>query len=249
LSLPADDDIAVNTPAGVDLHLNDLRVVRLEWTTSAPLIKQLCARVASTPPRIIGDVRPALAALDARRPVDPTLVLHLFTSLSAMITITPTANNHNRTADAGHLEEGIGGAGAGDGERLALCVLGYVEAVLRGDCGAGESCAARARSLSYYDAPEPNQVQRGESTRLRAAGKKEPLKQMRWTLLRRSSRVRGRARQKLRALLSSKLATARVPWSEGKRPVTQTMMAFLARWTRRLRRKELLIFSALGYRS
>ena len=32
---------------------------------------------------------------------------------------------------------------------------------------------------------------------------------MRWQLLRRGSRVRGRARQKLNALLASKLATAR----------------------------------------
>jgi len=54
-----------------------------------------------------------------------------------------------------------------------------------------------------------DQVRRGESTRLRAAGKKERLKHMRWILLRRGSRVRGRARQKLQALLSSKLATAR----------------------------------------
>jgi len=54
-----------------------------------------------------------------------------------------------------------------------------------------------------------DQVRRGESTRLRVAGKKERLKHMRWTLLRRGSRVRGRARQKLQALLSSKLATAR----------------------------------------
>lgn len=54
-----------------------------------------------------------------------------------------------------------------------------------------------------------DQVRRGESRRLREAGKKERLKHMRWTLLRRGSRVRGRARQKLQALLSSKLATAR----------------------------------------
>src|SRR5271169_4914551 len=53
-----------------------------------------------------------------------------------------------------------------------------------------------------------DQVRRGESTRLRAAGKAERLKHMRWTLLRRGSRVRGRARQKLQALLASKLATA-----------------------------------------
>jgi transposase len=54
-----------------------------------------------------------------------------------------------------------------------------------------------------------DQVRRGESTRLRAAGKRERLKHMRWTLLRRGSRVRGRARQKLYALLLSKLGTAR----------------------------------------
>ena len=54
-------------------------------------------------------------------------------------------------------------------------------------------------------------MRRTESTRLRAnsteAGQR--LKHMRWPLLRRASRVRGRARQKLNALLASKLATAR----------------------------------------
>jgi transposase len=56
-----------------------------------------------------------------------------------------------------------------------------------------------------------DQVRRAEATRLRAAGKgaAERLKRMRWTLLRRGSRVRGRAREKLRSLLASKLATAR----------------------------------------
>ena len=56
-----------------------------------------------------------------------------------------------------------------------------------------------------------DQVRRGESTRLRAKSKEaaQSLKHMRWTLLRRSSRVRGRARQKLNALIASKLATAR----------------------------------------
>ena len=56
-----------------------------------------------------------------------------------------------------------------------------------------------------------DQVRRAESTRLRAegAGAAERLKKMRWALLRRGSRVRGRARQKLQALLASKLATAR----------------------------------------
>jgi transposase len=52
-----------------------------------------------------------------------------------------------------------------------------------------------------------DQVRRAESTRLRAKSKKaaQRLKHMRWPLLRRSSRVRGRPRQKLNALLASKL--------------------------------------------
>jgi len=56
-----------------------------------------------------------------------------------------------------------------------------------------------------------DQVRRAESGRLRAAGKAvaQRLKQTRWILLRRGSRVRGRARQKLQALLASKLQTAR----------------------------------------
>ena len=56
-----------------------------------------------------------------------------------------------------------------------------------------------------------DQVRRQETSRLRAKSKQaaQSLKNMRWNLLRRSSRVRGRARQKLNALLASKLATAR----------------------------------------
>jgi transposase len=54
-----------------------------------------------------------------------------------------------------------------------------------------------------------DQVRRGETRRLQEAGKKQRLKHMRWPLLRRGSRVRGRARQKLHALLLSKLGTAR----------------------------------------
>jgi transposase len=56
-----------------------------------------------------------------------------------------------------------------------------------------------------------DQVRRAESTRLAAKSKKaaQRLKHMRWPLLRRGSRVRGRARQKLNVLLASKLATAR----------------------------------------
>ena len=56
-----------------------------------------------------------------------------------------------------------------------------------------------------------DQVRRAESARLRASSQEaaQQLKHMRWPLLRRGSRVRGRARQKLNALLASKLATGR----------------------------------------
>jgi transposase len=56
-----------------------------------------------------------------------------------------------------------------------------------------------------------DEVRRAESTRLRSTSPQgaKRLKHMRWPLLRRGSRVRGRARQKLNALLASKLATAR----------------------------------------
>ena len=56
-----------------------------------------------------------------------------------------------------------------------------------------------------------DEVRRRESARLRAEGAQaaERLKKMRWPLLRRGSRVRGRARQKLKALLASPLQTAR----------------------------------------
>jgi transposase len=56
-----------------------------------------------------------------------------------------------------------------------------------------------------------DQVRRAESSRLRESSKAraQRLKHMRWPLLRRGTRVRGRARQKLNALLASKLATGR----------------------------------------
>ena len=56
-----------------------------------------------------------------------------------------------------------------------------------------------------------DQVRRAESGRLRAAASAQAvhLKEMRWKLLRRGSRVRGQARQRLNALAASKLATAR----------------------------------------
>jgi transposase len=56
-----------------------------------------------------------------------------------------------------------------------------------------------------------DQVRRAESGQLRAANlaAAERLKNMRWKLLRRRSRVRGRARRQLGQLLNSKLVTAR----------------------------------------
>ena len=56
-----------------------------------------------------------------------------------------------------------------------------------------------------------DEVRRPESTRLRAKSKEEArrLKNMRWPLLRKASRVRGEARNELNALLANKLATAR----------------------------------------
>src|SRR5258708_6941568 len=56
-----------------------------------------------------------------------------------------------------------------------------------------------------------DQVRRAESGRLRAAGSvvAQRLKNMRWKLLKRYSRVRGKARRELGRLLSTKLSTAR----------------------------------------
>jgi transposase len=56
-----------------------------------------------------------------------------------------------------------------------------------------------------------DEVRRSESSRLRAHSQQQAqqLKHMRWPLLRKGSRVRGKARRRLDALLASKLATAR----------------------------------------
>jgi len=54
-----------------------------------------------------------------------------------------------------------------------------------------------------------DQVRRGETGRLRGRPMAEKLKHLRWQLLRRGSRVRGRAKQRLYALLHTKLATGR----------------------------------------
>lgn len=54
-----------------------------------------------------------------------------------------------------------------------------------------------------------DQIRREESGRLRGRPLAKRLKRMRWKLLRRGSRLRGRARAKLESLLASRLATAR----------------------------------------
>jgi transposase len=54
-----------------------------------------------------------------------------------------------------------------------------------------------------------DQVRRGESGRLRGHPTAAKLKRMRWQLLRRGTRVRGRARQRLHGLLRAQLATGR----------------------------------------
>jgi transposase len=56
-----------------------------------------------------------------------------------------------------------------------------------------------------------DEVRRAEITRMRAYSKEaaKRLKKMRWPLLRKGSRVLGKARQRLNALVASKLATAR----------------------------------------
>ena len=56
-----------------------------------------------------------------------------------------------------------------------------------------------------------DEVRRAETSRMRAHSRQQAqrLKHMRWSLLRKGSRVRGKARHRLQALLASKLATAR----------------------------------------
>src|ERR1017187_2606506 len=78
-----------------------------------------------------------------------------------------------------------------------------------------------------------DQVRRAESTRLGAKSKKaaQRLKHMRWPLLRRGSRVRGRARQKLNALLASQAGHRTGLGSEG------DLLLFLALQIRDLGRR------------
>jgi transposase len=92
-----------------------------------------------------------------------------------------------------------------------------------------------------------DQVRRSESARLRAAGQSSAarLKHPRWPLLRKGSRVRGRVRQKLLALLASKMATARA--GELKETFSHSWTyrsliwaeAFLDYWCERARRSRL----------
>lgn len=90
-----------------------------------------------------------------------------------------------------------------------------------------------------------DQVRRAESVRLLGTATAHYLKKMRWKLLRRGSRVRGRAREKLQSLVASKLATGRA-WVlkesfqhfwKYKSPVWA--QAFLRSWTTRAMRSRL----------
>lgn len=54
-----------------------------------------------------------------------------------------------------------------------------------------------------------DEVRRAETVRLKGCPQAQQLKKMRWKLLRRGSRVRGKAKQRLNGLLRSKLATGR----------------------------------------
>ena len=66
-----DVDIAVNTPAEVDVHLNNLLGGKIGVADAVPSTKQQYAKAISTRPRTIGDVLLAPAVRDARRPVEP----------------------------------------------------------------------------------------------------------------------------------------------------------------------------------
>ena len=76
---------------------------------------------------------------------------------------------------------------------------------------AGQPCMCSIASTRQHMNQGVDQVRRAEGTRLKAKSKDEAkqLKNMRWSLLRKGSRVRGKARKKLNALIASKLDTAR----------------------------------------
>lgn len=90
-----------------------------------------------------------------------------------------------------------------------------------------------------------DQVRRAESGRLRGSARAQHLKNMRWKLLRRGSRVRGHARSQLRGLVAAKLATGRAwmlkeifqPFWQYRSP--SWAQAFLRCWTTRALRSRL----------
>lgn len=69
-----DIDIAVNTPAEVDIHLNDLRGTNIGGATFVSWMARRSAPARSTRQKIIGDVLPALTTTHAPRPADPIFV-------------------------------------------------------------------------------------------------------------------------------------------------------------------------------
>jgi transposase len=90
-----------------------------------------------------------------------------------------------------------------------------------------------------------DEVRRAEGGRLRGRPAAEKLKKMRWKLLRKGTRVRGRAKHRLRGLLQSKLATGRAwmlkeTFQDFWRYRSLTWAgAFLAVWTTRALRSRL----------
>jgi transposase len=111
------------------------------------------------------------------------------------------------------LRQGLRALGPGFANRLRFVCSDMWKPYLKViACEAGQALHVLDRfHITSHLNQAVDEVRRAESGRLRTqrGGVAKRLKHMRWPLLRRGSRVRGRARQKLNALLASKLATAR----------------------------------------
>jgi transposase len=95
------------------------------------------------------------------------------------------------------------------GLRLSVATWGTYLQMITAKAGPAMRVSERSHFTTYLN-QAVDEIRRAECSRLRAAGKvtAQRLKQMRWPLLRRGSGVRGLARQKLKAQLAGKLATA-----------------------------------------
>jgi transposase len=115
-----------------------------------------------------------------------------------------------RKTDPSHLAPGLGGFGGEGGRRIALCVQRHVAALLDGDRPRpARRCMCWTGSISpAFEPGGGSSAPGGERAAAGPSGGRERLKKMRWKLLRKGSRVRGRAKRKLCGL-ASKLATGR----------------------------------------